>query len=161
AFQSPLAREKTRQLVRAKSLALEGRYSEASTLLDDLLQDNEDLFIKPDPQTPEWRGLKTEALRQIGEMPGAGRQVYELEFGARATLMLDAAAKEGDIAKLEEIARRYFHTEAGYQAMLLLGRHHWDHHHPLAAAICFQRLAESPAAERFEPSLSTLLAACW
>ena len=156
-----LWREKTRQLVRAKSLALEGRYSEACTLLDDLLQDNEDLFIRPDPQTPEWRGLKTEALRQIGEMPGAGRQVYELEFGARAAQMLDAAAKEGDIAKLEEIARRYFHTQAGYQAMLLLGRHQLDHHHPLAAALCFQRLTESPAAETFEPSLSVLLASSW
>ena len=52
-------------------------------------------------------------------------------------------------------------TRAGYEATLLIGRHQLDHNEPLAAALCFQRLLNSPAAEKYEPALSVMLAACW
>ena len=76
--------------------------------------------------------------------------------------MLTAAASTGDTAKIEEVARRFFHTQAGYQATLLLGRRLLDHNRPLAAAECFRRLQDAPAAAAaLEPSLSVLLAASW
>ncbi|NIP85485.1 MAG: PQQ-binding-like beta-propeller repeat protein, partial [Planctomycetales bacterium] len=57
--------------------------------------------------------------------------------------------------------RRYFHTTAGYQAMMLLGQYHLDHGRPLGAALCFQHVYQSQAAGQFEPGLSLLLASCW
>src|SRR5262249_46956826 len=100
--------------------------------------------------------------RLIGEMPEAGRDAYELQFGARAQQMLTDAAAAGDISELEAVTRRYFHTRAGYQATMLLGRHHLDHDQPLAAAFCFQRLSETPAAaSKLDPMLSILLAVSW
>src|SRR5262249_393767 len=137
-------------------------YSDAVTLLDEILQRSDDFFFKPQPEKPLYRSLKAEAQQLIGKMPAEGRQAYELQFGARAQQMLVVAADSGDINKLEEIARRYFHTQAGYQATLLLGRHYLDHNRPLAAALCFQRLLDAPAAAAaLEPSLSVLLASSW
>src|SRR5262249_19156345 len=88
-----------------------------------------------------------------------GQKAYELQFGAKANQLLSAAATAGDIATIEQVARLYFHTQAGYQATLLLGRHHLDHSQPMAAATCFERLQTAPAAQQpFEPALSVLLA---
>ncbi|HTQ39949.1 MAG TPA: PQQ-binding-like beta-propeller repeat protein, partial [Pirellulales bacterium] len=158
----PVDRDTTRQWEKAKSLLDDGHYADAVMLLDEILQRGEDYFSKSDADKPNYQSLKTEAQRLIGNMPAEGREAYELQFGAHAQQMLDAATAAGDIAGLEEIARRYFHTKAGYQATLLLGRHHLDHDRPLAAALCFQRLLDAPnAAATFEPTLSVLLATSW
>ena len=68
----------------------------------------------------------------------------------------------GDLAKLTEVSRRYFHTKAGYEATLLLGRYQLDQGRPLAAALTLKRVADSPvAAAQYDPELSVLLATCW
>jgi outer membrane protein assembly factor BamB/tetratricopeptide (TPR) repeat protein len=158
----PVDRDTTRQWEKAKSLLKDGHYADAATLLDEILQRGDDYFFKPQPDKPNYQSLKTEAERLISEMPAEGRQAYELQFGSEAQRMLNAAAASGDVAALEDVARRYFHTKAGYQAALLLARHHLDHGHPLAAAVCLERLLESPqAAAAFEPMLSLMLAASW
>ena len=158
----PVDREVTRQWEKAKSLVEQGNYSDAATLLDEILQRGEDYFFKPDTSKPNYRSLKTEAERLVGTLPVEGRKAYELQFGARAAQLLNAAAAAGDITQLQDIARRYFHTQAGYQATLLLGRYQLDHDRPLAAALCLQRLEDAPsAASVLEPSLSVLLATSW
>lgn len=161
----PVDREVTLQWEQAKSLLNDGHYSEAVTLLDEILHRDEDFFLKPDDSQKgndhyKHRSLKSAAQHLIGELPPEGRAAYELQFGATAERLLKTAA--GDVGKLEELSRNYFHTPAGYQATLLLGRHQLDHNRPLAAAICFQRLQDAPAAAAsLEPSLSVLLATSW
>ena len=60
------------------------------------------------------------------------------------------------------MARRYFHTRAGYEATVLLGRLHLDRGRPLAAALCWRRVLDTPAAATaFEPELSVQLAASY
>jgi outer membrane protein assembly factor BamB/tetratricopeptide (TPR) repeat protein len=158
----PQDRDATRQLERAKQLLEEDRYSDAATLLDDILKRGEDYFFKPEDSKQVHRSLKMEAQRLIGKMPPEGLKAYELLFGSRAEQMLGEAATEGDTAKLESVARRFFHTPAGYQATLLLGRRYLDYSQPLAAAFCFQRLLDTPhAASQFEPGLSVLTALSW
>ena len=158
----PVDREVTRQWEKAKSLVEQGNFSDAATLLDEILERGEDYFFKPDASKSTYRSLKTEAERLVGNLPIEGRKAYELQFGARAQQLLNAAAQAGDIHQLQEIARRYFHTPAGYQATLLLGRYQLDHDRPLAAALCLERLEDTPtAANTFEPSLSLLLANAW
>ncbi len=158
----PIDRDTTRQWEKAKQLLDGAHYSDAVTLLDEILHRDEDFFFKPDGNQSTLSSLKCEAQRLIGSMPPEGVQAYELQFGARARQMLDEAVATGETTGLEELTRRYFHTQAGYEGMLLLGRHHLDHGQPLAAALCFQRLADSPqAAEQFEPELSIELACCY
>ncbi len=158
----PVDRETTRQLEVAKDALGQDRYSDAATVLDGILQRSEDYFFKPDEDKPTHRSLKAEAQRLIGGMPEEGLNAYELQFGARAQQMLQEAAAGGDVPRLEEIARRFFHTKAGNEATLLLGRHHQDHGRPLAAAFCFARLQATPdAAASYEPALSLMLATSW
>ncbi len=108
------------------------------------------------------RSLKLEAERLIGNLPPEGLQAYELQFGARARRMLADAVKSSDPAQLEQVARRFFHTKAGYEATLLLGRQHLDHGRPIVAGMCLQRLLNAPAAvAQFDPELSVLAAVCW
>ncbi|MBL8830387.1 MAG: hypothetical protein JNM18_25650, partial [Planctomycetaceae bacterium] len=104
------------------------------------------------------RSLKSEAQRLIGELPAEGREAYELQFGADAQRLLDAAARSGSISGLAEVSRRFFHTKAGLEATELLGTCLLERGQPQAAAFCFQRLTASSARKEFEPGLSLKLA---
>jgi hypothetical protein len=80
----PVDREVTRQWEKAKSLVEQGNFSDAATLLDEILERGEDYFFKPDASKSTYRSLKTEAERLVGNLPVEGRKAYELQFGARA-----------------------------------------------------------------------------
>ena len=54
------------------------------------------------------RSLKAEAQRLLGQMPAAGRELYELHSGGRARRMLDEALVAGDGEKLAEVSGRVF-----------------------------------------------------
>ena len=76
--------------------------------------------------------------------------------------MLDEALAEENTDKLTDVIRRFFHTQAGYEACLLAGQREMAEGRPLAAALHLQRLADVPAAAaKFDPELSLLLATCW
>jgi len=149
------------RLRQAEELLARKRYGEAVRLLGGILDEPEDFFFQPDPNGPVHRSLKTEAQRLLGTMPREGRQLYELQFGAEARRMLDEALTQGDPDRLAEVTRRFFHTEAGYEAAFLLGVYYYDRDQPLAAAHALARLHDEAAAESFEPTLSLLVAACW
>jgi outer membrane protein assembly factor BamB/tetratricopeptide (TPR) repeat protein len=162
----PPDRAVLRQWDKAKALVDESRWSEAVVLVEELLEGGEDYFFKPEGQAAgkpaSYRSVKAEAQKLIGDLPPEGRKAYELQFGTKANQLLSAAATAGDIATIEQVSRLYFHTQAGYQATMILGRHFLDHAQPMAAAMCFERLRKAPAAqEAFEPTLSVLLAASY
>ena len=95
-------------------------------------------------------------------MPREGRELYELQYGARARRMLDEALDAGDIASVAEVSRRFFHTRSGYRATFLLGLDHFDHGRPLAAALTLERLRDAgDDAEEMEPGLTLTMATCW
>ncbi len=170
----PAPRGLRQQLTRAQKALREEQYSEAVDLLGQLLAAPEigddslngvgeqDYFLGSTKRSGTEVSLKTEAQRLLGAMPDQGRELYELKFGADARQLLDSALETRDIQKLVEVTRRYFHTDAGYEAMMLIGRHYLDQGRPLAAALRLQRLEESTSAtERYDPELSVLLATCW
>src|SRR5262249_104377 len=67
-----------------------------------------------------------------------------------------------NLVELTDVCRRYFHTKAGYEATLLLGRIQLDQGRPLAAALTLKRIADVPqAAAQYDPELSIMLATCW
>ncbi len=170
----PAPRSLRQNLVRAKKAIEEDRFSDAVAELGLVLtgtdpdqpvgagDENQDFFIELPGQSGTQTSLKAEAQRMLGTLPPRGRELFELQFGADARALLDSAVQGADVNELNEVVRRYFHTTAGYEAALLLGRLHLDHGRPLAAALCLQRVANVPnVAARFEPELSLLLAACW
>ena len=157
----PADRDSMRRLAKARELLAERQYDEAVQLLDRLLEAPEDFLFQPQ-KGARYCSLKSEAQRLIGQLPVAGRASYDLQFGAQAKQLLETAAREGNADGLAEVSRRFFHTSAGYEATELLGTYHMEHGRPLAAALCFKRLQESPAAaEAFEPALSIKIAVCW
>jgi outer membrane protein assembly factor BamB len=179
----PAPRILRQHLTRARAALAEKRFGDAILELGPVLSDaalsdaarlgppnagdmGDDYFV-PSPDSPAGQphakstSAKSEAQRLIGTMPRRGLELYELQFGADARALLDEAVSTANFWKLNEVVRRYFHTKAGYEAMHLLGRLHFDRGYPLAAALCFKRISEAPVASRFDPELSVLLAACW
>jgi hypothetical protein len=158
----PADRRTLQKMADSRKLLAEGRFGEAVRGLGAILDEPEDFFFQPYKNSSIHRSLKAEAQRLIGQMPREGRELYELQYGARARRMLDEAAEAGDVTLLAEVSRRFFHTRSGYQATFLLGQHHFDHGRPLAGALTLQRLREAgEAAEELEPALSLTMAACW
>lgn len=150
------------RLIKAQELLDDHRFAEAVRNLGGLVQSPEDFFFQPDKNVPVYRSLKSEAQRLIGQMPREGRETFELTFGAEARQQLQQAIAAGDMAAVAEVSRRFFHTQAGYAATHLLGLDHLDHGRALAAAMCFERLQQTPAAATpMEPGLSVLLALAW
>ncbi len=161
----PVDRSLLLLLSKARQLAQDGRYAEAVRCLGTILEAPEDYFdrpLKPGASSPVYPSLKSEAQSLLSQMPSAGRELYELQYGTRARQMLTAATTAGDPGGLAEVSRRFFHTWAGYEATLLLAFHQLDHGSPLAAALTLQRFRTAcPVADQFEPGLSVATAACW
>ncbi len=161
----PLApREMRQHLSRAQTALTEERYSDAVAELGEILNNSasDDYFLGAVGAADAQLSLKSQALSLLGSMPLAGRKMYELQYGAEARQALEAALAAGDLAQLTEVCRRYFHTKAGYEATLLLGRCQLDQGRPLAAALTLKRVADVPhAAITYDPELSILLATCW
>jgi outer membrane protein assembly factor BamB len=159
-FQPP-SHETTRHLDQAKKLIEEGHYSDGLQILDDIMQSDEDFFLRPEPGQSSHRGLKDEVQRLISQQSPEGLAAYELQFGAKAQKMLNDALAANDIEAVGQVARRYFNTKAGNEATLLVGVWDLDHNQPLAGALCLQRLHDVASAASYEPSLSVMLSFCW
>ena len=164
----PPDRQTLRMLSTSKVLSDQGRYSQAVRLLQRILGEesnpgrNEDSFISNNGnkrvEGDGSQSLKRAARRMLGSLPQAARDSYELQYGGRAEQMLDRAIVRGDIDLVAEVQRRYFHTRAGYRAMLLLAYDHLTQGNPHRAALCFEKVAHSPAVAEYEPELSLLYA---
>ncbi|HEX7377215.1 MAG TPA: PQQ-binding-like beta-propeller repeat protein [Pirellulales bacterium] len=157
----PPDRETMQHLARAAELVQDKRYGEAARFLNSILDKPEDSFFQPDRGRATFRSLKQEAQRMIGELGEEGRASYELQYGAEARRLLDEAVAQGSRAKLTEVARKFFHTAAGYEATYLVGLAEMQRGQPLAAALCLERLRGSPGAARLEPTLTVVTAVCW
>lgn len=168
-------REMSRRLRMAEKLFADQDYRTGVRYVQSILNEKEDWFLeqsherKPGnpPNQPEGRqfhfaSLKHEAEVLVAALPEAGRRVYEEESGINAGALLKKALVTNDEDQLNQIAGRYFHTKAGYEAVYRLGLLKADHGEPFAAALHFARLQSLPrVAERFEPMLSLKLALCW
>ena len=156
-------RQSTQRLAKAKDHVANGRNTRGIELLQSVLDQSDDLFYEPSSQ-PSLHGstIKSEALRLIAGLSHEGRHLYEVQFGPTARQLLSAAKTANDVDGLEEVIRRFFHTDAGYEAAYLLATYHLDHSEPLAAALHFDRLRQCPqASAQWEPMLSLKAAVCW
>ncbi len=155
------------RLVRAREAIDEARYTDAITLLGEILvasarldddSAGQDFFYDTAGDATARRSIKTLAELWIGELPKSARELFELKYGGAARGMVDQAIDSRDLRLLNEVTRKYFHTQAGHEACMILGRRHLDAGRPFASAMIFDRVLRSSQSERFEPQASLLCA---
>jgi outer membrane protein assembly factor BamB len=157
----PSDRLRERQLDRGRRLVADQRWSDAAALFDEILAADRDCFFRADRQQRTWQSIKSETNRVIGALEKPGRDAYELQFRARAERMLEQAVAANDVAGIVAVARRWFHTPAGYRATLLAAVEALEANQPLAAAAWLDRLSSAAGAAAFEPTLSIMRATAW
>ncbi|MEX2287072.1 MAG: PQQ-binding-like beta-propeller repeat protein [Planctomycetaceae bacterium] len=169
--QANSSKELSKALARGKEAIQKADYSQAIEILqerildpranarDDQIHDeSEDYFVDQNMS----QSLKREVQQLIGSLPPEGRRLYELRYGIAARQLLDEASKLRDPQVLEEVARRFFHTNAGYEATYLLGTYYLDRSQPLAAAMHLEQLRGLGERSRnWEPMLSLMTAIAW
>jgi outer membrane protein assembly factor BamB len=161
----PEDRRMTRALREIPTFIRAGNYDVALKSLQAIINSERDFCYYVDPEKKDrFLSLKVEAMRLIESLPEKGRQAYELTYGLPAQTRLDDALKSGNFKEIEEIARQFFHTQAGYRATYLLAMKRLDQGHALTAALQFERLrrvTDKVARAKFEPMLSLQTAVCW
>lgn len=156
----PTDRLRERQLDRARRLVADKRWSDAATLLDEILASDRDFFFRRDARANTWRSIKSDAARMVGELPPEGREAYALQFRVRAERLLAEAIAQGDADGVVAVARRWPHTPAGQQATLLAALAALEANQPLAAAAWLDRLTGG-SAKVFEPTVWLMRAKAW
>ena len=161
-------RELQRLLDEGKQAIAENRFSEGITALASLLSDGggegdellgQDYFIAKTKPGYYVKSLKGEALRLLSNLPEEGRRSLEIQYGVTARQALDAAVAERNFESVAVVARNYPHTEAGYDALILLAQYKLASGYPLAAGSLMQSLLDYPAArQRFGVQLATATA---
>src|SRR5262249_582008 len=76
---------------------------------------------------------------------------YETVYGPAAKARLAEAKTRGDATLLAEVATRYLHTDAGAEAVALLGTRFLNRDEPLMAALYFDRLRSRQGLEKLPP----------
>lgn len=161
------------RLLREGEIALaEGRYTDAVNSLGTILAGGseslpedlrgQDFFTEVGSRGLYQTSVKSEASRLLSDLPEEGRRVLEIQYGVTARQQLDAAILEKDFDRILDVARKYVHTEAGYDAQVLLAQAEFTEGYPLAAAGILQKLLSYPAArKRFGVALAVSTARAW
>ncbi len=95
-------------------------------------------------EVTRWVSVKYEANKLLGSLPPPGLAVYDLFSGEKAFRLLRDAKKTGDIDKLAQVARRYYHTSSGPEANDLLATYFLDRGQYFMAALRFNQLLKLP-----------------
>lgn len=160
-------RELQRLLDEGKQAIAENRFAEGITALAALLGDGneeddllgQDYFIAKSKPGYYVKSIKGEALRLLSNLPEEGRRSLEIQFGVSARQALDAAVAARSFESVAVVARKYPHTEAGYDALILLAQYKLASGYPLAAGSLMQSMLDYPAArKRFGVQLATATA---
>lgn len=146
------------RLSTALSQLQQANYAEACNNLQEILDLPEDAF---DPENPG-RSFRARVEQVLASLPPEGRDAYQRRYGDAARARLAEAERGDDLAVAADVARRYFYTEAGRDAALVLGARLADAGQMLAAARQLDRAAEHPALRAGQRSGVLLrAAACW
>src|SRR5579883_350259 len=133
--------------------------------LQKLLEIDEDVFVRLKRKNAEgnevfvWVSAKQEADRLIGTLPAAGLDFYKATYGAKAADLLKKAKKTGDPGLLNDIMKKYAHTEAGAEAIKLLGDYKFDRGEYMPALLCYSKLINRLGEEK--TPIAILAKAAW
>lgn len=160
----PAPREILRPLFQADRAIKENDMTRAVSLLGEVLSNStQDDYLVPVPgQEGLSMSLRMRAQRVLGSLPEKDRELYRLKYGVQAKQLLERAIEKSDFESVSRVMQRFFFTDAGFDAAMLLGHHHLDEGRPIAAANCFNRITSSREGRAIhDPEVSVLLATCW
>ena len=160
----PAPREILRPLIRAQKAIKQGDTDRAIALLGEIVADSDpqDYLVKVPGQFGVVTSLRARAVELLGQLPLRNRKTHQLRYGVQAKQLLDKAVEDGDLRQMSMVMRRFFYTRAGYDAAMMVGHHHLNRGHPVAAASCFRKVVETEEARQVhDPAASVLLATCW
>ncbi|MDA1013333.1 MAG: PQQ-binding-like beta-propeller repeat protein [Planctomycetota bacterium] len=151
------------KLSRGQDLVQRGEVAAALPLLQSALEcPTDSAFAADGLERTVLRSIRREAERLIGRLPAVDRATYELLFGPDANEALLRARDRSDIAALEQVSLRYFHTRAGRDATYLLAAAYFDLGRPLDAGVWFDRLNQGhPDAEKNRNAIALQSAVAW
>ena len=140
---APLIREQESLLRRAETRIDRGQWPEAIEILQTLLEEEtESVVIGRDG---DFRSIRWETQAHIGDLPPQAREMYERTYGPLAERLLRDASAQSDFPTIREVAEKYFHTQAGYEAANRIAAYHLDHGEFAIAARWYRRLEGSDA----------------
>lgn len=137
----------------------------ATESLQKLLEIDEDVFVRLKRANAEgeevyvWVSVKQEADRLLAALPPAGKDFYKTAYGAKAAGLLKKAKKNGDPGLLNDIMKKYGHTDAGAEAIKLLGDYKFDRGEYMPALLCYSKLINRVGAEKV--AVAILAKAAW
>ena len=136
---------KVEQVLRAAEAAIKRKdWKGAQELLQRLLDLPEDSLHRL--ADGRWQSVRRSANKLLGSAPAELLDDYRTQYSGLAQQMLAAAKRSGRSADFVNVAARFFHTPAGYEAANYLGSLHFDRGEFGLAAAWFADLADSPAA---------------
>ena len=136
---------KIEQLLEAADTAVKRKnWKLAIELFQRLLDQPEDSLHRT--EKGPWQSVRRTANQMLGRLPEATLAEYRSQYGGLAQQQLAAARRSGQAADFVNVATRFFHTPAGYEAANYLGSMHFDRSEYGLAARWFDELASSPAA---------------
>lgn len=92
-----------------------------------------------------WQSVRRTVNQMLGKLPEAVLAEYRAQYGGLSQTMLAAARRNGQTSDFVNVATRFFHTPAGYEAANYLATIHFDRSEYGLAARWFDELASSPA----------------
>ena len=162
-FMSP-PRELVRPLIRAIRLYNEGDENDAAELIGAFLVDSgdEDFLVLSDKSKGTAVGIGKAATELLGMLPKSAINSYRVRFGVPARQRLSLAIQESNYFEISQVMQRFPYTDAGIEAAMLMGHHHFDAGRALLAGDCFQTALDLGKLKgKTDPQLSVLTAVSW
>ena len=124
----PPPRDFIRPLIRAIRIYDEGDHVHAAELIGQFLVDmgEEDFLIFNDKVKGTAGSISSIANDMLSKFPDSAREAYRVRFGVPAKQRLNLAIAEANYFEIAQVKQRFLHTDAGLEAAMLLGHHHFD-----------------------------------
>ncbi len=129
-------------LERAKQSLQNGNARVGLAYLQKVLNRPGDAFV-PEGKLKKPVGARFLAEQLLAKQAAEVLDFYEEQYGDEAAVLLKQAREKRDLRRLHRVARRFFHTEAGFEATNLLANILWDQGQYHAAAQYWTKLVES------------------
>jgi len=140
-------RQQQSVLRRADSALRAGRTAEGLSYLQHVLDSREDGFLWTG-DGPRLVSVRSEAARILNSLRPEAVRTYEGIYGRQARVLLEEALEAGTPAAVDEVARRFFYTEAGYRAADWQASRWLDHGRADLAVRRLRDLSENPVHRR-------------
>lgn len=142
-----------RQLRESRAKIDAGQFAEGLTSLQRILDRGDDGFVRLQ-NGGELTSVRLEALAIFSALPPAGLATAEKLFGSQARQLFERARERGHAIEVAEVVRRFFHTQAGFDAASWQAGRLLDQGEAIAAARLLDRiLTESAHRSRVRPEL--------